>query len=391
MIGFLRTLGDRTPLGWLQLRHERSRLLVAMAGITFADVLIFMQLGFMGALFESSVLLHRQLAANAVILSANARNWQYSGSFTRRRLLQAEDVTGVADTQALYVALTDLQNPISHEDSTMMLLGMDPDHPAFTMPALLAQRDRLKLPDTLLVDEGSRGEFQSAIAQVRQGKVLTTEIDRRTVTFSGLIRVGASFQSDGVLMTSDQTFLQLFPRRQAGVVNIGLVRFEPNADPVQTLNNLKAHLPKDVQVMSVDDFVAFEQNFLRGRSPISFVFTLGSLMGFIVGVVIVYQILSTDVNDHRGEYATFKAMGYQHRYLLGVIFEQALILSVLGFLPGLGISLGLYNLTRMATSLPIVMPVGRTILVFVLTVVMCNVSGAIASRKLQLADPADMF
>ena len=55
----------------------------------------------------------------------------------------------------------------------------------------------------------------------------------------------------------------------------------------------------------------------------------------LVGLVIVYQVLSTDVADHLREYATFKAMGYPHRFFLGIVFEEALILGVIGFVPGL--------------------------------------------------------
>ena len=134
-----------------------------------------------------------------------------------------------------------------------------------------------------------------------------------------------------------------------------------------------------------------ELNEIQSSSPIGFVFGLGTAMGFIVGVVIVYQVLSTDVNSHLAEYATFKAMGYRNSYLLGVVFEEALILSLLGFFPSLFIAMGAYQLTAAATALPIAMPVSRTFLVFFLTLLMCNASGAIATRRLQAADPADIF
>ncbi len=102
-------------------------------------------------------------------------------------------------------------------------------------------------------------------------------------------------------------------------------------------------------------------------------------------------MLSTDVNDHLGEYATFKAMGYKHLYFLGVVFEEAAILALIGFMPGVAVSVGLYSLTRKATNLPLYMTVGRALFVLVLTFAMCMISGAIATRKLQGADPADMF
>ena len=129
----------------------------------------------------------------------------------------------------------------------------------------------------------------------------------------------------------------------------------------------------------------------QNSTSIGFIFTLGTVMGFIVGIVIVYQILYTDVADHLSEYATLKAMGYTNFYLLTVVFQEAVILAVVGFFPGMAAAVGLYTMTRNATSLPLFMTVVRAATVLALTMIMCTISGAIAVRKLSAADPADMF
>ena len=143
--------------------------------------------------------------------------------------------------------------------------------------------------------------------------------------------------------------------------------------------------------MTRQEFIKFEEDYWKKESPIGFIFTVGVSMGFIVGVIIVYQVLSTDVNAHIKEYSTFKAMGYQNSYLLGVIFEEAIILAALGFIPGFIVPLGLYQLTRNATNLPIYMTLTRALIVLIMTIIMCTFSGTIATSKLQTADPADMF
>jgi putative ABC transport system permease protein len=150
-------------------------------------------------------------------------------------------------------------------------------------------------------------------------------------------------------------------------------------------------LPEDVKVLTRAEYIKFEEDYWKKESPIGFIFSLGVSMGFMVGVIIVYQVLSTDVNAHIREYATFKAMGYGNSYLLGVIFEEALILAVLGFIPGFIVPLGLYQLAANATNLPIYMTVVRALIVLLLTLIMCTLSGTIATRRLQSADPADMF
>ncbi|MBD2578068.1 ABC transporter permease DevC [Oscillatoria sp. FACHB-1406] len=391
MMGLIRQLQRRTPLGWLQLRHDKGRLMVALAGIAFADVLMFMQLGFQGSLYDSNTRVNRAMLADIVLLSPKALNLQNMSTFSRRRLLQAKDVPGVQTATALYVGSITWKNPQTLLSATVQVLGFAPDEPTFNLPEVEQQLDKLKLPDNVLFDRKARGKYADAIARIDRGEKVTTEVDRRTLTIAGLFSLGASFGADGSLMASDQTFLHLFPRRNAASISIGLIRVKPGSDPQQVATALKGHLPEDVRVLTYQEYVEFEKNYWRVASPVGFVFGLGTAMAFVVGVVIVYQVLSTDVNAHLKEYATFKAMGYSNSYLLGVVFEEAIILAVLGFIPGSIWPLGLYALAAKATALPIHMTASRAVIVFLLTVIMCLLSGAIATRKLQSADPAEMF
>lgn len=391
MIGLISQLQRRTPLGWLQLSHDKGRFLVALAGIAFADVLMFMQLGFQSALYDSNTRANRAMLADIILLSPKALNLQNLSTFSRRRLLQAKNIPGVQTTGALYVNNLTWKNPQTRLTATVQVLGFDPNKPAFNLPQVNQQLDKIKLPDVVLFDRGARGKYANVIAQLDQGKRITTEAERRTLTIAGLFSIGASFGADANMMTSDQTFLRLFPRRDVASISLGLIQLKPGYDPQQVASALKSHLPEDVRVLTAQEFVQFEENYWRTASPIGFVFGLGTAMAFVVGVVIVYQVLSTDVNAHLKEYATFKAMGYHNSYLLGVVFEEAIILAFLGFIPGAILPIGLYGLASKATALPIYMTFTRAVLVLMLTAVMCAISGAIAQSKLQSADPADMF
>jgi putative ABC transport system permease protein len=301
------------------------------------------------------------------------------------------DVQGVKSATGLYVNFTDWKNPQTGKKTAILAIGFDPDKQVFDLAEVNSQRDVLKLPNTVLFDRASRGDYEQAFAQIDQGKPVTTEIDRQTITISGLFKVGASFAADGTLMTSDQSFLRLFPRREASSISVGLLKLQPGYDPKQVTAALQSQLGQDVKVLTKEEFIEVEKYYWQTNTAIGFIFSLGVSMGFMVGVIIVYQVLSTDVNAHIKEYATFKAMGYNNFYLLGVVFEEAIILAILGFLPGLGVSFGLYNLTRNATNLPLLMTLARASQVLVMTIIMCMISGAIATRKVQSADPADMF
>lgn len=390
-MGLIQQLQRRTPLGWRQISHEKGRLLVALAGIAFADVLMFMQLGFQNALYDSNTRLSRSLQTDLVLVSPQARNMQGLSTFSRRRLYQAMDIPGVKSAEAFYANTIVWKNPQTRKESTIQIIGFNPDHPAVNLPEVNQQLDKLKLPDTVLFDSGSRGDYQTTIGRIKQQKTVTTEIERRTITLAGLFTLGASFGADGNLMTSDQNFLLMYPRRESESISLGLVYLNPGTDPQQIAKIMRSHLPNDVRVFTHAEFITFEEDYWKRSSPIGFIFGLGTAMAFAVGVTIVYQVLSTDVNAHLKEYATFKAMGYDNFYLLTVVFEEAVILAFLGFIPGLILPLGLYAMAAKATSLPIYMTLVRAIFVLTLTLIMCGLSGAIATRKLQSADPADMF
>jgi putative ABC transport system permease protein len=391
MFNPLQMMQRRTPLGWLQLSHQKGKLLVALSGIAFADVLMFMQMGFQAALFDSSVRTHQILDMDAVIFSPQALNFGNLATLPRRRLLQAQDVQGVKSAHAMYVNNVVWRHPTTKKETAIRVLGFEPGFTALQLPELAANLDRTKLPDTFLFDQASRGDYKEVIAALKQNQPVKTEIDGKTITLGGAFTIGSSFGADGHLVTSDQNFLRLFPRRKAQNISIGLLKLEAGADPNAVVAQLRQHLPNDTVVMTKAEFIEFEKGYWQKNTSIGFIFTLGVGMGFIVGIVIVYQVLSTDVNSHMAEYATFKAMGYGNGYLLGVIFEEAVILAILGFFPGLIGALGLYTMARNGTKLPILMTVARAVTVLILTMVICMISGAIATRKLQSADPADIF
>jgi putative ABC transport system permease protein len=382
---------DRTPLGWLQLEKNKSRLLVAVAGIGFADLLMFAQLGIQAALFDSNTLLNRGMDADIIIRSAQYRDLSLANTLPRRRLFQIKDVPGVQSAEPLYVSTVVWRNPQTRRKTNITLAGQSLDRPAFVFAEINQNLDQLKQPDTFLFDRLSRGEYREVVAQVESGQTSRTEIERRTVEVVGLFSLGASFSTDGTIVTSQENFLRFFPDRSPGQITLGLVKVEPGADPEQVLHTINAILPPDSIASTKREYVDLEQAYWQRTTPIGIVFTFGTVMAFVVGTVIVFQILSTDVNEHMSEYATFKAMGYRDRYLLLIVLEEAIILASLGFIPGLALALGQYALIRSAAALPISMTFARLTFVFFLTIVMCTVSGLIATRRLQAADPADNF
>jgi putative ABC transport system permease protein len=370
--------GRRIPLAWLLLTRQPMRLLVALAGIAFAGILMFMQLGFRDGLFDASVTIHRLLDADLVLISPRSSSSVSMAGFPRRRLVQA-----MADPA--------WRNPENRATRSILTLGFEPADPLFTDPSLARKAKLLQDRGRVLFDELSRPEFGPVAAWFRSGRTVESEISGQRVRVAGLVALGTSFGADGNLLTSHETYLRLLPNTPPGSIEVGLIRLTPGSAPAEVAARLKRRLPADVTVLTKDGFIAFEQDYWRSSTSIGFIFTLGAAMGFVVGCVIVYQILYSDVSDHLPEYATLMAMGYRLTSLLGVVAREGLLLATFGYLPAYAAGQGLYLVVRNATQLPVTMDTTRALTVFIMILVMCMGSALLAMRKLADADPAEIF
>src|SRR5262249_55384794 len=297
----------------------------------------------------------------------------------------------VDSVSPVYTSVALWKNPYDGVTHRIFVSAIDPTAPALDLPGVAAKLDQLRLPDVVLFDAASRPDFGAVAEHFRAGDTIETELENRAISVVGLFELGTSFGIDGNLVTSDLNFLRLFPAHQEGLINIGVIRLKPGADPESVRTLLAETLPHDVEVLTKEGLQQREINYWAKATPIGFVFTFGAIMGFVVGMVIVYQILFADVADHLPEYATLKAVGYPDSYLFFVVFYEAVILAVLGYLPGFALSAQLYRLTERATHLPMNLNGEVGGLVLGLTVVMCTVSGMIAVRKVRSADPAEIF
>lgn len=384
-------MARKIPLSWLQLTRDKSRLAIALAGIAFADILMFTQIGFRDALYYSNVRLHSSLNGDIVLINQQSNALLAMEQFSQRRLYKALELQAVESVHPIYLDYTTWRNPITGRPRSILIFGMNPESNLFDLPGVQSNLEQLKQPDVVLFDRSSREEYGPVAAQFKTGNTVFAEVQRRRVTVAGLFTLGTSFGADGNLITSDVNFLRIFRNRQRGLIDIGLIRLRSGQNPDDVAQKLRYHLPPDVNVLTKQEFIDFERNYWATSTAIGFIFSLGTIMGFIVGTVIVYQILYTEVSDHLSEYATLKAIGYTQKYLLMVILQEAFLLACLGYVPGWIFAMFLYSRAREATLLPIFMSYGRATTVLTLTIVMCFISGAIAVRKLRSADPADIF
>ena len=397
----------KTSLARRNLTHNVRRLMVALAGVSFAVVLMFMQLGFQNALFYSTVKVVTDMDADLILRNRGQYALPARQSIDYKWVCEARTCPGVAGVYPFYMesVLGEWKPAVKGKPYPIRVLAFNLDDPVFLIPEVRAQTEALRQPNTALIDSRSKKQYgiPDRVDLIRQQR--GAELANQAVRLVGTFPMGTDFANDGNLIMSDVNFAKYFPYRAGGddplsAVDLAVVKLKAGADARTVQKELERRFEKAAvsafQKTAVSAFlkekvIQDEVEFWDRSTPIGYIFFVGTIMGFIVGVIICYQIIYADIADHMAEFATLKAMGYKNRYFIGLVFQMSLYLSILGYIPGLLISLTMYTGLAYETGLLLEMKLSHALLVLALTLGMCCVSGCLAMRKVLAADPAELF
>lgn len=390
MSRLLQRLFGRLPIGWLQLTHNRTRFAAALAGVAFANVLVFVQLGIMNSMGAATLRPYDFFRADIMISAGDANALADGGNVARQWLLQAMADPDVVDGMGLFIANVPWDR--GEKDISLTTFGIDPVKPDLVATVIAGDLNLLQVQDAAVLDRLARGLTPDEAAAIRPQTPLSFETQGRTLTAYATFAGGGGFGGDGYMLVSDQTFLSMYPARSSAAPDHILLQLRPGTRVEAVVARLKTLISDpSLRIRSYADAAAEDLRYQQTKRPTGIIFGFGVLIGVLVGLVIVYQVLSTDVADHLREYATFKAMGYGPGFFLGVVFEEALVLGIMGFFPGLIVGTTILTLMGKMTTLPLKMTPSMALLVFFGTLFFSAVSGAIATRRLAAADPADLF
>ena len=387
----------RTPLAWLNTTSSYPKLALASSGIGFAVVLMFMQIGFLNGLFDSTVQVLRLLRADLIIISPARYTMPSERRFDFGLILRARGLAQVQEAQPLYIdrSIAEIR-VIGNGARSIRAIGVPMDCDVFLDAEMNAKCKLLRDKHHALVDRKSKSTYGFEKEDVTKLRDQEVELSRKSIQLQEWVDIGTDFVYDGSIIVTDRGVEHFFPYRNGllpplAAVDLGLVVLEPGADKRAVQKEMQGLLGDAVHVYDRQALIDREIAFWATNTPIGIIFSIGTAMGLLVGVIICYQILFTDIQDHLAEFATLKAMGYGPLYFLRFVMMQSFYLSVFGFFPGWLVSWVLYQLLSNWTGLVMTLSPLRVLLVFGLTFVMCAVSGALAVRKLWEADPATLF
>jgi putative ABC transport system permease protein len=388
-LGFWRRSVGFVPLAWRNLVANKPRLLRSSGGIGFAVLLMLMQLGFEKAFFNASLEVIRLLDGDIFLQRASKYRFATRDPFTGRDLEAARAVPGVASAWPLYASWHEIfwRNPADDKDFLVRVFAFDPDHPVLSLPQLDANLKDLSDPDTAIVDRGAR-RFLGM-----DPPPPAAELNGNKIKIIGSFALGPDFENDGTVVIGDRTFGKLLPGPGGGPpeVELGVIKLAPGGDRAAVQREITAAEPTEVAVLTKGQLLELERKFQAEVSSAGPIFAMGTLVGFVVGMLIAYQVIYTDLADQQPQYATMKAIGYRTRYLVQVVLEQAALSALAGWVPACLVSIVLFRIVGRLALIPLQLTAELALVSLVLTVSMCLISAVLAVRRVVTADPAEVF
>jgi putative ABC transport system permease protein len=388
---------NQTPLAWKNLTTSWSKLLLSAGGVGFAVLLMLSQIGFRNGLFDSTVQIARLMKADLIIVSKARYNLPSEQRFDRSLLKLAAAVDGIYTVQPIYLerAGTELR-VVGRPSRSIRVMGVPLEGIVFDDPTMDQRRKLIAAPETALLDRRTKAMYGLERSNAEQLSKQSVELSGRRLQFVGYVEIGTDFVHDGSLVMSNDNFARYFPSRKIGsdplsIVDFGLVQLKPGAVTKAIVDEMNSIAPNEWEVLTKEQIIDREIRFWGTATPIGIIFTVGTIMGLVVGTIICYQIIFTDISDHMAEFATLKAMGYSQHYFLVLVLSQAFYLTIIGFVPAIALSFGLYRVLTETTGLIMILTPARILMVFALTLAMCLFAGLLAVRKLNTTDPANLF
>jgi putative ABC transport system permease protein len=380
----MRRLRVSAHLAWRILVYEKGRTALALAGIFIAILLVFIELGFFIAVPQGGMLIYDHMRFDLLLVSTDyqfqAQPWQ----FPRARLTAAADVAGVSQATPIYFAGGSWQDPSGGLRLDVFLIGCDPKARPFTVDDIDRQQAVLTKTDTFLVDDATRPIF----GPLTTGRKVN--IDGRDMVIGGQYHLGTGFLGIGVALMDEANFFRITQRGQ-DPANLGLITIAPGANLHEVARALRQTLPGDVQVLTRAELTSQENAYWTTRTSVGLIFGSGLVVSLIVGVMVLYQTLATQIARNLPEFATLKAIGYGDFSLSAVVLIEGFMIVIAAFIPAAFAAMAVYSVIRAQTLLPVDFSATNVGIVLAAVLIMSAISAFLSMSNLRRADPAEIF
>lgn len=370
------------PIARRNLFHDKVRLTVTITGITFAVVLMVIQLGLFLGFSRATTDLIDHSGADLWVASRHIPYIEQGVPFNERKLYQVRATPGVASAEKYIVRFSNWKRTDGGHES-IQLVGFNLDNP-MGGPWNMVEGNLadLRTPDAAMIDEIYR--LKLGVNHIGD----TFEINDRRVRVVGFTKGIRTFTTSPYVFTSFKNAQNLANLKESDTVFL-LVKASPgtNVDQLATLLSTRLH---DVDILRTNTFSGMTRHYWMFTTGAGISVLIAAMLGLVVGIVVVTQTIYATTMDHIREYGTLKAIGAPDSYVYRVILEQAGIAAAIGFAQGMFVSIFVVHGAQSGGA-AIVFTWQTAAVILVLTSIMCGVAAIVSIHKVTTLDPAMVF
>ncbi len=356
--------------------HDKVRLGITVVSLGFAIVMVIFNLGWFFGTLGESVSLIDHARADLWVLEQGHRDIYSPSTLPLSAVRWARRAPGVVQACGLNLLGGNLLIQNNHP---VMVVAIDPDC-ALLQPwdVRLGEADGLRRRDAIIVDDYSLRGDPAHLGD-------TVELNGRELQVVAVTHNNKSFTTPYVYV-NQQTFASLGGAEDG--FNYVMVQLTPLADPGLAIRRLTS---------GYDDLAAFPSDEFRWASMLALVSQgLGVIfivvaVGVLVGLLIVTMTTYTATMERLRDFAVLKAIGATRRKILGIVLEQAVAETLLGFGAGLTASLGLNYVVENAAGLRASFPASAILASLATMLVLSMLGSLISVRKAVSVDPTVVF
>jgi putative ABC transport system permease protein len=384
-------------MNWIALKMltgDRAKYFGLVFGVTFAALLMSQQLSiFVGIMKRTGSQILGVRDADIWVMDNKVRYIDEVPGMPDTELQRVRGVPGVQWAERLYKGQARVRLP-SGDFRTVILFGVDDATLVGAPQEMIAGRvGDLRQPDAVIIDRAGYEymwpeDVPSLKAKGYQlGKVF--EMNDHRCILVGVCKASAPFVTMPVMYTAYSQTTWYVPRER-DTMSFVLVKAGPGLDLHQVCRNIEERTGR--MALTTDQFFWKTIGYFMSSTGIPVNFGITIFLGFFVGVAIAGQTFYLFTVENLKQFGSLKAMGLSNGRIVGMILLQALVVGLIGYALGVGLTAIYFFATNQLTQLAglnmiweIMAGTGAAVLLIVV------LASLVSIRKVLILEPAVVF
>lgn len=309
--------------------NSKKKFIGMVIGATFSAFIIMQQPSIYQGVTDRTVTQIRSITeADLWVMDKKSDTFEDPTHFTSMDIYRIRSIPGVASAVHVYRTWYQLKHLETNKTMDCELIGVDPKTLLGLPKTMIAgSRESIHHSNSIIIDGYSLKQFETKSKKtIHIGDKMVAGAHTWIVT--GITKPLRTYSyHPKVYMASNH--IPAVTQRQSFI----LVKIKPSANVHQIANEI--HRITHYDALTTEQFAARSNKFFREKTPIVIGFILTAIVGFSIGLIMIWQIFSNFVLTHLHQFGMLKMLGVSNALLIKMVLFQAAITGGIGYIVGL--------------------------------------------------------